>query len=434
MSSLPTLSLDKTTETWIKTMNRITPALFIMALTPAIVLADAFVPGNLLLSTDNTIYETTQSGQIVQTIPTEYPEGSYPSTEHARDLAIDDEGIVHLYNGTFSPYMSSYDPAAALPVWTHQSYPNWDTGNNGTYGGIDVDLNQVFVTDGLTESGVVVFNTDSEVAFRFVDGTNPIDLTIGLDGLLYVLSPSGSPSGRTVDVYDPRTYSFIRSIDLTAIFGLTGHRSIAVNYNGDMYIADWDGEIHHVSATGELLQTISPTCDWIGSEIHCAFFDIDISETGQLALGSRFGEVIVTDVDFSSVSKFQIGTSGTFVEFVPQSTGPAVVEIDIRPSWYPNTINLSSLNNLWVSIISNEDFDATSVDYDSVRLGPAGASINRNPKVEDTDGDGDYDLKLRFRVSEIGISCGDTELTLSGTTIDGTNIIGTDSIVTTHCN
>ena len=414
-------------------MKRTTLALLVIALAPFELFADAVVPGNLLVSTENTIYETTTDGQIVGVFPAQYPGGTYPATEYARDIAVDDDGIVHLFNGTFSPYMSSRDPALALPTWTHQTYPNWKTVNNGSYGGIDTHLNQVFVTDMLTDNGVVSFDTESGVAFRFADGTDAIDLTVGLDGLLYVLSPGGSPNGRTIDVYDPQTYSFIRSIDLTAIFGWTAHRSMAVDFNGDLYIADWDGEINHVSAAGELLQTISPPCDWIGREIQCSFYDIDISESGQLALGSRFGEVIVTDVNFSSVSKFQIGDRGTFVEFVPE---PAVVEVemDVRPGRYPNKINLSRKKNLWISLLTDESFDATTIDPYSVRIGNAGAGINRNPRFVDTDGDGDNDLKLRFKVSEIGIACGDIELSVIAATFDGTEITATDSIVTKGCN
>ena len=55
----------------------------------------------------------------------------------------------------------------------------------------------------------------SGTAFRFADGTASIDLTVGLDGLLYLLSPGGSPGGRTVDVYAPNTYGFVRNIHLT---------------------------------------------------------------------------------------------------------------------------------------------------------------------------------------------------------------------------
>ena len=190
-------------------MNRITIALLMAALAPAGAFAEALVPGNLLVSTENVIYETTLDGQVVSAFPTQYPGGSYPATEYARDVAVDGDGVVHVYNGTFSPYMSSRDPAAPFPTWTHRTYPNWNTANNSSYGGIDVDLNQVFVTDGLSDgNGVVAFNIDSGVAFRFADGTDAIDLNIGLDGLLYVLSPGGSPGGRTIDVYDPRTWRF----------------------------------------------------------------------------------------------------------------------------------------------------------------------------------------------------------------------------------
>ena len=106
----------------------------------------------------------------------------------------------------------------------------------------------------------------------------------------------------------------------------------------------------------------------------------------------------------------------------------------MRPGRFPNNINLSRKKNLWIAILTTETFDATTVDPASVRVGLAGAAINRNPRVVDTDGDGDLDLKLRFKVSEIGIACGDTSLSLSGSTYDGTEIVGMDSIVTKGCN
>jgi hypothetical protein len=414
-------------------MKKIAFALLIAALAPAGALADAHTPGNLLISTENVIYETTLDGTVVGAYATQYPGGNYPATEYARDLVVDDDGIVHLYNGTFSPYLSSRDPAAGLPTWTHQTYPDWKTVNNGTYGGIDVYKNQVFVTDMLASNGVVAFDMDSNVAVRFADGTDAIDLTVGLDGLLYVLSPGGSPGGRTVDVYDPETYALIRSIDLTAIFGWNAHRAIAVNTNGHIYVADWDGEIHHIDAAGTLIQTIAPPCDWIGRDIQCSFYDINISESGQLALGSRIGEIVITDVNFASVSKFQIGDRGAFVEFVPQPVGPTLVEIDVRPAKDPNKINLRRKKNLWVAILATEDFDPMTVDPSTVGIGANSAGINRSPRTSDVDGDGDIDLRLRFKVSDIGINCGDDELTLSGLTYDGTEIVGTDSIVTTGC-
>lgn len=412
-------------------MKRIASALIVVLLAPAALLAQEATPGNLLISSDDVVYETTLTGDVLQSFATEYP-GGYPSTEYARDIAIGADGIVHVYNGTFSPYMSSYDPADGS--WTHRTLAGFNTANNASYGGIDVSANRIFATDGLSDNGVVEFDTSTEQAIRFADGTDAIDLTLGLDGLLYVLSPGGSPGGRTIDVYDPTTYSLVRSIDLTAIFGWTEHRSVAVNDNGDLYIADWDGEVHHVDAAGQLVQTVSPFCDWIGRDIACSFYDIDISESGQLALGSRFGEVIVTDTGFSAFSKFQIGNQGTFVEFVPNPQ-PTEISIDVRPGRDPNRINLARKRNLWVAILSDESFDATTaVDPDSVRLGANGASINRSPRVNDVDGDQDLDLRLRFTVSDIGIACGDTQLTLTAMTYDGTELVGTGTIETRGCN
>lgn len=415
-------------------MKRLTLALLIVTLAPVELYAQAApAPGGLLVSTENVVYETTLDGTVVQSFATEHPYGGYPLGELARDIAMGQDGNLHVYNGTSAPHMSSFDTVER--TWSHLNFPYWNTINNISYGGIDVDGNKVFATDMMgTRNGVVVFDTETGQGTRFAVGTDSIDLTIGLDGLLYVLSPGGSPNGRTVDVYDPDTYALVRSIDLTTIFGWTEHRAVAVDYNGDLFIADWDGEIHHVSALGALLDTINPPCGWAGRDLACSFTDIDISENGLLALGSRFGEIILTDINFSTTARFEIGDRTTFVEFVPLPPQPTVVAIDVRPGRFPNKINLSRKKNLWVSILTNPEFDATTVDPASVSLGPGSAGINRSPRIEDTDGDGDLDLKLRFKVADIGIACGDTTLSLSGETFDGNEIVGLDSIVTKGCN
>ncbi len=276
--------------------------------------------GNLLISTNNQIYEYTTQGSYVQNFSTQYP-GGYPATEYARDVAADTNGNVYVYNGTFYPYMSTYNSNTSS--WSHMTYDGFSTVNNGSYGGIDVYGTTVFASDMFTYSGgeaqgVVVFNAVTGEAQRFAENTSPIDLTIGLDGLLYTLSPGGSPGGRTINIYDPSSLAYINSIDLTNIFGWTEHRSIAVDYNGDIFIADWDGEVHHINESGVLIDTITPGCDWIGFGIHCEFIDIDISQNGEIALGTRFGEIFLTDTNFSHISTFDVGGNNTFVEFVPE--------------------------------------------------------------------------------------------------------------------
>jgi len=326
--------------------------------------------GNLLISTNNQIYEYTLQGDHVQHFSVQYP-GGYPPTEYARDIAADTRGNIYVYNGTFYPYMSTYNSSSSS--WSHMTYDGFSTVNNVSYGGIDVYGTTVFASDmhtyGGEAQGVVAFDTVTGQAQRFAENTSPIDLTIGLDGLLYTLSPGGSPGGRIINIYDPSSLAYIDTIDLTDIFGWTEHRSIAVDYNGDIFIADWDGEVHHINKAGELIDTITPSCDWIGRDIHCEFIDIDISENGEIALGTRFGEIILTDTDFSSIFTFDVGESEIFVEFVPTFVPePISIDIDVKPGSYPNSINLKSQGVLPVAILGTEDFDVTTVDPASIRL------------------------------------------------------------------
>ncbi len=73
-----------------------------------------------------------------------------------------------------------------------------------------------------------------------------------------------------------------------------------------------------------------------------------------------------------------------------------------------------------VSILTTDDFDATTVDGSTVTLGDA-AETHGKGHPEDVDGDGDTDLLLHFRQSEIGEldSCDGMSVPLNGTTFDG---------------
>ena len=107
------------------------------------------------------------------------------------------------------------------------------------------------------------------------------------------------------------------------------------------------------------------------------------------------------------------------------------VEIDIKPGSADNSINPSSRGVIPVAVLASEDFDALTVDPDSVRFGPAEAEKkHRHAHVEDVHADGDLDLLLHFRTQDTGVAPGDTEACLVGETYDGVPIQGCDSVRT----
>jgi hypothetical protein len=108
-----------------------------------------------------------------------------------------------------------------------------------------------------------------------------------------------------------------------------------------------------------------------------------------------------------------------------------IIEVGIKPDSDPNSINPFRRGVIPVAILTTEDFDALTVDADSVRFGPAEAEKrHKQAHVEDVDGDGDLDLLLHFRTQDTGIAPGDTEACLSGQTHDGVPITGCDSVRT----
>ena len=273
--------------------------------------------GNLLISTNEVLYEYTREGSFVQsfTIPNN-------AGEPARDIVANGPSTVFVYNGTIDPVLSILD--VPTRTWSHMTHQGWATFGNGTYGGIAVRGQYVFVTD-MTEggdSGIVRFDVTSGTSELFAGDIAPIDLTIGLNGLLYALHPGGSPGGREVEVYDPLTLSYLRTIDLAAIFGHTAHRSIAVNASGEMFIADWDGDMQKIDEEGNIL--LETNICGIGES--CSLYDVDVSSDGAVVVGDRSGGVIVTDEMFSEFSAFAVGGSGIFVAFEPCGGCPADVD------------------------------------------------------------------------------------------------------------
>jgi hypothetical protein len=105
------------------------------------------------------------------------------------------------------------------------------------------------------------------------------------------------------------------------------------------------------------------------------------------------------------------------------------VEIDIKPGSDPNSINLCSHGVVPVAILSEDGFDATTVDPQSVEF--AGATIGLRGKgvlqysLEDVDGDGDTDFVAHIPVENLDLEADSTQASVNGSA-DGVLFEGTD--------
>ena len=158
-----------------------------------------------------------------------------------------------------------------------------------------------------------------------------IDLTMGLDGILYALSDE-----RTVNAYNPITMDFLWTTTLAQDV-----RGIAVNEAGDIFGASWGQNIYSFNCDGTQLASINSGTTNLT--------DIDVSFDGKLVVGTRFDRVILTDESLSSVSSFAVSNNldTTFVAFSTPQTPVTLINsthnVPLVTGGIVNGINFGSI-------------------------------------------------------------------------------------------
>lgn len=116
------------------------------------------------------------------------------------------------------------------------------------------------------------------------------------------------------------------------------------------------------------------------------------------------------------------------------------VAIDVKPGSESNTWNCRSHGVLPVAVLSDADFDATTIAIEAVTFGRNGdeaAEVHARAHEEDVNQDGRSDVVLHFASEDIGFSCADVVpgeratdfvANLTGATTDGELIHGVDEI------
>ncbi len=145
----------------------------------------------------------------------------------------------------------------------------------------------------------------------------------------------------------------------------------------------------------------------------------------------RIGTVV--DNTYTDFPYIFIGRYGGF-DNILVTIPPIRVTIDIKPGSYPNTINLGSHGLVPVAILSSAEFDARTVDADTVELAGSGVAVRgKGSKLmahqENVNGDELVDLVVQVETENIDPdSFQDGFAILTGSTYDGQAIQGEDEI------
>ena len=101
---------------------------------------------------------------------------------------------------------------------------------------------------------------------------------------------------------------------------------------------------------------------------------------------------------------------------------------------FSGNVNVNSNGVIPIRLLSTPDFDATQVDVATLALGPGGAGESHGVgHFADVDGDGDTDVTLHFRVPDIGLACGDTQMELTGQTLGGDPFVALIEVTLSGC-
>lgn len=309
-------------------------------------LLTALTENNILVtrasfSDTNAVIEYSPNGQIVQQF--ELPGTSGFSRLISKDLVVDNVGNVHVFSEDRAPGVNLVHMTNLNPVtggFTATNVPNWDIAHTfNHWGDIAAFGHFIYAVEHLdndgTANGIIRFDLQSGTHQRF--GTPfgaPTDLTVGLDGLLYVTVADVGDTD--VRVLNPITMNPIRSVQFDVPLS-----SLAVDASGNIFAT---------SSTG--LKKFDSTGTQVNSTLAVSGSHIDISRNGQklvLSGDPSVGTIGVINTDFTGDFSFDLpGGQFAFATFVQppvlvQPPAPSAPDLDVTSdSGVSNTDNLTN--------------------------------------------------------------------------------------------
>ena len=290
---------------------------------------------------------------------------------------------------------------------------------------IDSATSLVYITTGnlggwLGSDQIMVFDSNLNLLHQTGDIGNPTGIAIPGKDISYnplnLAKVDDVPDGDCVRIGETYTYTLSYSngnqFDVT---GVTIIDTLPVELD---YISNTGGGIYN-------------------SGTHKVTWNI-----GGLTAGESGSVTLTVKANSNAILGGQIDNAATINANEP-NTGPTtkheytdvcmvtLVEIDIKPGSYPNSINPKSKGNVPVAILTTDDFDASNVDPATIVFLDA-APIQW--AMDDVDFDGDLDMILHFKTQELDFELlvdeGDEYpyAYLTGETNDGQPMEGKDTV------
>lgn len=201
-----------------------------------------------------------------------------------------------------------------------------------------------------------------------------------------------------------------------------------VTYTGDTAISSAGPAVVNLSASLDFFGTGANNVQVVfnvGGTDYAALTTLgNASTTANLAPGTY---TITTKVELSDCCSF------TDIDSLTIRQSAITVGVDIKPGGFPNSVKLKDKGVLPVAVLGSDDLDVTQISFSSLRIGSV-APLSRNRYgLEDVNSDGFVDMVVHFSMSELTtgsgpLNSGSTQLTITGTLMDGTPITGTDSV------
>ena len=193
----------------------------------------------------------------------------------------------------------------------------------------------------------------------------------------------------------------------------------ALDTPGSAFDAEVVGDLAYVADVSSGLRIIDVSNPTFPVEIG-AFHALPWSEYHDVKLA---GDLAYAAGRFSALS---------VIDFGPEYAQTITVDLDIKPGTDPNAVNPTARGILPVAILGSDTFDVADVDATTLAFGPGEAAPlhSSGGHPEDVNDDGFTDWVSHYRIEEVAVAAGDTEICLTGETLDGIPIGGCDAIVT----